>query len=221
MTRCASESSHPVKGLAWTAPNPIRADLESERLSIRAYTLADAPALFDAVRTSLDHLLPWMQWAPGHTSIEFTTRYVAEQALALGAGEGFTNIGIGIFEKDTGELVGGTGVHDVRRDTASCETGYWVRYDKAGLGYATEACGRVLSWALGDPNAGGLGLRRVRVYCSSKNAASSRVPTKLELTPEVHQRDDYYIPGLGVTDRLGWGVLAHEWDCEHHRRAKG
>lgn len=219
MTPTAGDANKPRAGLGWTPPDPIACRLETPRLLIRAYTLEDAPAMFAVIRDSLGHLLPWMEWAPGHTSLAFTTRYVADQILALGQGPKFGGVGVGIFEKDTGAFVGGTGVHDVRAATASCETGYWLRHDRVGRGYATEACARVLSWALSDQAAGGLGLRRVRIFCAAANTASAGVPERLGLTPELRQRQEVYIDGLGPTDRLGWGVLREEWDCEHHRRA--
>lgn len=217
MTRCASELNFPRPGLGWRAPEPVVCRLETPRLLVRAYTLDDAPAMLDVVQGSLHHLLPWMAWAPGHTSLAFSTKYVADQMLAQTAGEKFNAIGVGIFEKDTGDFVGGTGVHDVRSDTASCETGYWVRHDRVGRGYATEACRHVISWALSPQDSGGLGLRRVRIYCSGANTPSSRIPARLGLRQEVHQREDYYVDGHGPTDRLGWGVMADEWDTDHHR----
>ena len=217
MTQCASELNFPPPGLGWMAPDPVRIQIETPRLTIRAYRIEDAPEVFEVIRASMDHLLPWMPWAPGHTSVAFTTKYIAEQILSLTSGPKFTNIGVGIFERDTGSFVGGTGVHDVRANTASCETGYWIRHDRVGLGYATEACAHILSWALSEQASGGLGLRRVRIYCSSANAPSSKIPEKLGLTAEVCQRQDYYITGVGPTDRLGWGVLATEWDCQRHR----
>ncbi|MEX0876137.1 MAG: GNAT family N-acetyltransferase [Phycisphaerales bacterium] len=216
MTRCHSENVFPTLGLGWSPPDPIACRIETPRLLIRAYELGDAPEMFEIIRASSDHLLPWMPWSTGHTCVEFTTRYVADQILALGAGEKFTEIGVGIFEKDTGDFIGGTGVHDVRRETASCETGYWVRHDRTGQGYATEACRHIISWALGPQSGGGLGLRRVRIYCSGANGASQKLPERLGLRQEVHQRDDSYIEGIGCTDRLGWGVMADEWDCGTH-----
>lgn len=217
MTHCASELNFPSPGLGWVAPSPVRIDIETPRLNIRGYTLGDAQEVFEVIHDSLDHLMPWMPWAPGHTSVAFTTKYIAEQIMSMTAGPNFTNVGVGIFEKDTGSFVGGTGVHDVRRDTASCETGYWIRHDRVGHGYAREACAHALSWALGEQTAGGLGLRRVRVYCSSANAPSAKIPERLGLTAEVRQRQDYYIEGIGPTDRLGWGVMANEWDCKSHQ----
>ena len=218
MTRCASERNFPKTGLGWTAPDPVVCRLETQRLLIRSYTLEDAPEMLAVIRASLDHLLPWMPWAQGHTCLAFTTRYIADQMLAQTGGEKFDGIGVGIFDTAGGDFLGGTGVHDIRRDTASCEIGYWIRHDRVGRGYATEACARILSWAMADQNAGGLGLRRVRIYCSSANIPSSRIPERLGLTREVRQRQDYYVDGHGPTDRLGWGVMCDEWDCVNHRR---
>jgi RimJ/RimL family protein N-acetyltransferase len=219
MTRCNHENSSPPIGIGWTPPETIPCYLETERLIVRAYTIDDAPALFEAVNDSRDdHLLPWMShWADkGHRTIEFSTKYVCEQAVALQDTSGFNNVGTGIFEKSTGRFVGGSGVHDVRRDTASCETGYWIRRDAIGNGYALEACARTISWALQSQDKGGLGLNRVRLYCANGNTHSAKLISKLGITPEVMQRADYFVPTIGLTDRLGWGVLASEWDCDKH-----
>ena len=219
MTRCSSENNYPVEGLQWTPPSPLTCELESERLIIRAYRLEDAEQVFQAIDECRDdHLLPWMVWAKeNHRTLESTTKYICEQIMSLANPDTFNNVGTGIFCKQSGRFLGGTGVHDVRRDTASCETGYYIRKDAIGNGYATEACARTISWALASQANAGLGLQRVRIYCSSANPASARTIEKLGVRSEVHQRNDYFIEGIGPTDRLGWGVLAEEWDCENHR----
>ena len=219
MTHCASENAFPSAGLGWTPPDPIRCALESDRLVIRGYTLDDAQAVFEAINDSRDgHLLPWMPWCKeNHRTLESTVKYICEQALACEQMAGFTNVGTGVFCKESGRFLGGSGVHDVRRDTASCETGYWIRKDAIGNGYAREACARTISWALEDQSRGGLGLKRVRLYCSGANEPSKRVIEGIGLRQEVHQRQDYFIDGIGATDRLGWGVLQTEWDCQSHR----
>ncbi|MDF1810034.1 MAG: GNAT family N-acetyltransferase [Phycisphaerales bacterium] len=218
MTRCNSENLFPSAGLGWTPPEPLTCYLESDRLVIRSYRLEDSPELFKAVTDSRDgHLLPWMSWCKNfHMNIEQSTKYICDQILALENPSTFNNVGTGIFSKETGQLLGACGVHDVRRDTASCETGYWIRKDAIGNGYAREACARTISWALASHSNGGLGLQRVRIYCSSLNTHSTRLIEQLGITAEVRQRNDYYIETLGATDRLGWGVLSDEWDCENH-----
>ncbi len=218
MTHCNSENLFPVEGLGWTPPSPLTCSLESERLIIRSYQLGDAQEFFDAICDSRDgHLLPWMPWAKdNHRTLESTTKYICEQNLAFADPATFNNVGTGIFCKESGRYLGGTGVHDIRKDTASCETGYWIRRDAIGQGYAREACARTISWALATHSNKGLGLQRVRIYCSDKNVHSCRLVEQLGITAEVRQRNDYYIETIGATDRLGWGVMSDEWDCEKH-----
>ncbi len=220
MTRCNHENADPAKGVNWTPPEQITCHLETERLIVRSYTLDDTQAMFDAVNDSRDeHLLPWMcHWADkGHRTIEDSTKYVCEQHLAILTPATFNNVGTGIFEKSSGRFIGGSGIHDLRRETASCETGYWIRRDAIGNGYAREACARTISWALQAQDQGGLGLNRVRLYCASDNTHSANLIEQLGITKEVEQREDYFIPTIGLTTRLGWGVLAEEWDCQNHR----
>tara|TARA_R110000868_G_scaffold411617_1_gene706079 strand:+ start:151575 stop:152243 length:669 start_codon:yes stop_codon:yes gene_type:complete len=219
MTQCSSENNFPVTGLAWTAPKPLRCELETDRLIVRAYHLGDAEEVYNAICDSRDdHLLPWMPWAKDHhTTLESTTKYICEQMLSLANPDTFNNVGTGIFDKSTGRFIGGSGVHDVRKDTASCETGYWIRKDAIGNGYAREACARTISWALASQATGGLGLQKVRIYCSSANTHSANLIEQLKIKKEVHQRNDFYIDTFGPTDRLGWGIMHDEWDCINHR----
>ncbi|MFG0243173.1 MAG: GNAT family N-acetyltransferase [Phycisphaerales bacterium JB054] len=217
MPRCANEVDTGL-GMGWTPPEPFVIRFETPRLVVRAYELSDAAALLEAVSSSREHLLPWMAWArEGHQDIVASTHYIASQIMALREPKVFNNVGIGIFEKSSGRLLGGTGVHGVHRDTASAEVGYWIRADAVNRGVCTESTAHVLSWALGGQESGGLGLRRILIYCSAANAASRRVPEKLGLRAEVMQRQDYFVPGIGCTDRLGWGVMAEEWDCTNHQ----
>lgn len=223
MTRCANETDTGL-GLGWIPPDPFTIRFETPRLVVRAYELADAEAVFEAVSSSRDHLLPWMAWAKdGHHDPVCSANYITTQILALRDRAKFSNVGIGIFEKKSGRLLGGTGVHGIHRDTASAETGYWIRADATNQGICTESTAHVLSWALGAQDHGGLGLRRIVIYCSAANVASRRISEKLGLRKEVEQRADYFVPGIGCTDRLGWGVLADEWNCTNHqmRQSRG
>jgi RimJ/RimL family protein N-acetyltransferase len=205
-------------GLGWTPPCPMPLRLETPRLIVRSYELSDAPALFEAVRTSREHLVPWMPWArEGHTDVEASAHFITTQIMAVRDAKAFTAVSMGIFDRASGRLLGGTGVHGVHRDTACAETGYWIRVDAAGQGLVTESTAHVLSWAFRAQGEDGLALKRIVIYCSAENVKSRRIPEKLGLRMEVEQRQDYFVHGVGVTDRLGWGVMAEEWDCERHR----
>ncbi len=218
MTHCHSETLTPDTGFAWKEPAALDLRVETERVIVRPYVLDDAQPVFEAVNLSRDSLLPWMPWArTDHHELASTVHYVSQQIVRLSKPLTTEGVGVGIFDKASGQFLGGTGFHDLRRDTASVETGYWIRADRRREGLCTEAMARWLSKMLAPQNSGGLGLRRIRIYCSSGNTPSTRVPEKLALRGEVMQRQDYYVPHHGVTDRLGWGVMHDEWDCVRHR----
>ncbi len=218
MTRCHSETHHPDQGFAWTEPDPLDLKVETPRLIVRPYELGDIQATFETINACRDSLLPWLPWARSeHRDLASTMEFVAKQVGRLSKPLTADGVALAIFERDSGELAGGTGFHDLRRDTASVEVGYWVRGDRTGRGYCTEAVAHWISRILAPQSRGGLGLNRVRVFCSAENKASARVPEKLGLRPEVMQRQDYLVPHHGVTDRLGWGVLAGEWDTKTHK----
>jgi len=217
MTRCASEELYPAEGLAWSAPDPVPVPIETPRLVLRPYDPADAEALHRVVDGCRGSLLPWLPWAKeDHRDPDRSLQFIMNNRIHLRDPATLGHVVLGVFDRASGELLGGHGVHDIRRDTASCETGYWLAPHARGKGLITEATAHVLSWCLRPRAERGLGLERVRIYCSSANAASSRVPERLGLTPEVRQRQDYYVQGVGLTDRLGWGVLADEWDGAAH-----
>lgn len=217
MTRCRSEELYPAKGLGWTPPDPVPLPIETPRLVVRPYEPRDAEALHRVVDGCRESLLPWLPWArEDHRDAERSLQFIINNRMTLRDTTTLGHIVLGVFDRETGDLLGGHGIHDIRRDTASCETGYWLAPHARGKGLITEATAHVLSWCLCPQAERGMGLARVRVYCSSENAPSRRVLDRLGLTPEVHQRRDYCIEGVGVTDRLGWGVLADEWDCNRH-----
>lgn len=210
----SSEQKHPAEGLGWRPPRPIPTTIDTPRLTVRLVTLDEIPAACRVVSENTHHLLPWMPWArlgePG------TARHYSEQLANARTTGTLAELGLGVFLKATGEYIGATGIHDIRPDTASAEAGYWIAARHTRNGYAEETCRHLLSWALRPQAEGGMGLRRIRVYCSSANGPSQRIPEKLGLTAEVMQRQDYFVEGIGPTDRLGWGVLAEEWDCDAH-----
>jgi RimJ/RimL family protein N-acetyltransferase len=217
MTQCSSERLNPVEGLGWTPPDPLPLCIESERLIIRAYTQDDVTELREVVEKSREALTPWLPWCQtAHLDPESSLAEVMQWRMELRDLDKLNRIILGVYLKDTGELVGGSGIHDIRRDTASCETGYWASVDHRRKGYIEEACRRTISWALAPQSEQGMGLGRVRIYTSEQNTASTALVQKLDVTHEVTQRQDYFVNGYGCTTRLGWGVLSSEWDCQKH-----
>ncbi len=192
--------------------------VETPRLMLRPYVLSDIEPLFDEINASREHLLPWLPWArTEHTSIESTTKFVASQLLNLRDTETCNDIVMGIFDKTDMRLLGGTGLHHIYRHAGRAEIGYWIGQAHRGRGFVTEATAHLISFALRPQNQQGMGLHRIEIFCAGDNTRSAAIPRRLGLPEEVFQKQSWHIEGLGITDKLGWGVLADQWDCQAHR----
>jgi ribosomal-protein-serine acetyltransferase len=204
----------------WYAPVPPPAYLETPRLIIRFYQDTDAPALFRAVDESRASLLPWLPWAASqHLSVESSLECVrrfgqAREEYTAPENNAVFGFIMGVFEKVSGELVGGTGFNRIDFETADAETGYWVVARQRGKGIATEATSAALSWGFTPQAEGGWEFRRIRIVAAAANGASCAVPHKLGLREECRFVKHRWVPGMGWQDTVSWGVLAEEWDCE-------
>lgn len=203
----------------WTPPDTIDFNIETPRLVVRAYVLEDAPALSAAITESRDgHLLPWMSWANEEPSLNAQTAYI-ENAIALIDDPkrfGVESTGTGIFDKNSGELLGASGMHALDPQTRSASTGYWVRRSATGQGFSEEATRHVFSWAFSPQDQGGMGLDHMFIECAEENSASRRTIEKLQITFDGTLRHADYLPGFGVSTTLRWSVLAKEWDRSTH-----
>lgn len=206
----------------WRPPTPLPQRLETPRLVIKYHIEADAPALFRAVDESRATLLPWMPWAhTEHRSVESSLacirRFMASRANSSSPeNNSVFGFAVGIFDKSSGELLGGTGFNRIDFDTSDAETGYWVATHRQGTGIATEATGAMLSWGLTPQAEGGWGFRRVRIVAAAANGPSCTVPRKLGLREECRLVKHRWVDGLGWDDTVCWGVLAEEWDRNRH-----
>ena len=145
---------------------PPRAALETSRLRLEPVAAAHALGLYQAALASRAQLLPWMPWAREIT-LEGNQHYTAEAERAWMAGEEFHFVA-----SEGGLVLGVVGLN--RDDDRSAELHLWIRSDRTGLGYATEAARRVLRW--GEEQ---LGLERFTLWAGVDNQPSRRVAEKL------------------------------------------
>lgn len=148
----------------------------SARLEIRCYQLTDAPAMRDAVISSLDHLRPTMPWAWDEPKpIEDHYARLRRFRSMFDTGADFI---YGAFERDTGRLIGGTGLHP-RVGPEALEIGYWVRADATRRGYATEMAGALTRVGFEVE-----GVDHIEIRIVPENIGSLRIPTALGYTRE-------------------------------------
>ncbi len=154
--------------------------LVAPRLRLEKITVDRAADLTAAVVASLPELEQFMDWARPERSTE--PHFVEFIMRSLQEWESGESHNFHVIEIETGELVGNCGL--MRRvGPGAIEVGYWIRSDRVGRGYATEA-GRVLLGAaelLAD-------IERVEIRFDAANAASARVAARLGAV-EIERRN--------------------------------
>jgi RimJ/RimL family protein N-acetyltransferase len=149
----------------------------TDRLEIRCWQPADAGALKQAIDSSLEHLRPWMPWAAHEPEplYDKVDRLRAFRAL-FDRDEDYI---YGIFERDSGRVAGGTGLH-LRHGPNAREIGYWLRADLQGQGLMTEAVGALTKVAFEVDE-----VRWVEIRCQPENGRSAAVPRRLGFAHEA------------------------------------
>ena len=163
--------------------------VETPRLVLRRPRPEDAEAIF--TRYASDAEVTRYLSFPRHTSLEDTRAF-----LALSDAE-WSRWPVGpylIDLRDTGELVGGTGLSFETAKRAA--TGYLIARDGWGRGYATEALRAMVEVARQA------GVLRLYALCHTAHAASARVLEKAGFAREGTLRRYFVFPNLSPAEPL-------------------
>ncbi|MFO7662899.1 MAG: GNAT family protein [Chloroflexota bacterium] len=178
--------------------NPILFDFpygfDTERLTVRGPLPEDAVPLREAVLESQSALKPWMPWAVDVPTVEQYQVRVREGRLKFLAREDLWMI---ILLRNTGTIVGCTGLHRIDWKVPRFEIGYWVRSSCAGQGYITETVNGLTDFAFET-----LGARRVEIRCDVRNIRSAAVARRAGYPLEAtfrHDARDHISGGLRDT----------------------
>lgn len=166
---------------------PILLDLPfpilTPRLLIRPAASGDGPALYAAKAESIGDLRPWMPWARAEIGVEESEQSCREAHIRFLSRE---DIRLYLFDRATGEFLGGSGLHRIDWEHRLFEIGYWIRNSRSGRGYVTEAVNAIARYAFGR-----LGAKRVSIHCNASNSRSRAVAERLGFPLEgVHLNDD-------------------------------
>ncbi len=156
--------------------------LESERLQIRVARPGDGAMFNEAVLESLPELAPWLGWvrpAPTLEKSEADCRAAHERFLRNEDLMAF------FLAKDTGELVGGSGLHKADWTLRQFEVGYWGRARFAGSGLMTEGVRALARHAIEL-----LGANRVFLTTDERNERSRRLAERAGFEFEGTLRHD-------------------------------
>ena len=188
---------------------------------LRFFQPEDGPGIYHAIETDRASFLPWLSWVLTHNRSveECVTAITAAAAKRSSDNPSIDDFTLGILDRHSGGVIGGTGLHRINLAAHEAEIGYWIRPDRRREGLCAEAVAGLITWAFQSPSAGGWGLRRIHIRCAGANISSQHIPTKLGLRMEGRIRHTRWTEGFGWDDTLIWGVLKDEWD-EHAGRAR-
>lgn len=165
----------------------------TERLLIRLPLPGDGEAVFQAVQTSRGELKKWMAFAQKSQSLEDTEVNVREAHLQFLRRE---NMRLHLFNRETGDFIGCSGLHQIDWDVPKFEIGYWIDQRNSGKGYITEAVEGITQFAFSELKA-----NRVEIRCDSKNIKSRAVPERLGFALEgVLYQDSVEVGGDQLRD---------------------
>jgi len=180
------DDQEPVPDAAATFPRPCA--IVTGRLRLRPPTLDDAAALlalFDRSRGSLTRTFPTFRRV---TTIDHARTLCAEAVANADARREFPLLA---FTRDTGELIGGGEIHEVKWDVPAAEIDWWLDDGQTGRGYATEIGAAQLRFLMEAWSA-----NRVEVWCEAANLPSRRVAERIGFTHEGIIRQEY--PGANA-----------------------
>jgi RimJ/RimL family protein N-acetyltransferase len=80
-----------------------------------------------------------------------------------------------IFEIESNELVGMAGLNNSRVAAGAIEISYWIRSDRTGRGYATEATRALVDNVLANVEE----ITSIEIHMDAANHASASIPQKL------------------------------------------
>ena len=160
----------------------IPESFESDRLLIRAPLWGDGIRMNEAVKESSNELKPWMPWAktiPTAEESEIVIRRARLRYLER------SDLMLLLIHKETGQIIGSSGLHRIDWESRKFEIGYWVRTSFSGNGYITEAAEAITNFAIHELKA-----NRVEIRCDSRNLRSARVAERLGFTLEGVLRNE-------------------------------
>ena len=170
--------------------------IETERLTLRRFTLSDAQNMFDNY-TSSDKVTEFMSW-DAHKSVEDTKQYLAD--IVLPAYEKENTYSWAIVLKETNEVIGAIDVcvKDERRRRA--ELG-WVLGDRYwGRGIMPEAAKSVVEFLFA------VGYERIQATHHPENKKSGRVMEKIGMTCEgIHKKFSMFKNNV-IIDCCVWAI---------------
>jgi len=173
--------------------------LEGEKIFLRKFRPEDAEQVYGNVCEPSDR--PWAYTIKDPYSLSDAVAWIEKTHKDWNAREAMQ---FAIVLKETGEVIGGAGLHTIDWDNRNAEVGYLIRKASRGNGYATEAVRILLNHAFKD-----LQLNKVCARIFAANEPSKKVLENCGLAVEGTLRKERFRDGI-YYDELRYGILYSE-----------
>ncbi len=187
--------------------DPVLLDLpttvHTERLMLRPPQAGDGPLLHAAVVESLPELrrflaaVPWIAAEPTAENAELRCRNAQADFLAR------RDLPFMVFDRSTGELLGGVGLHRTVWATPKTEVGYWCRSCHTGRGIVREAVQALCGYAFTH-----MQVVRIELVTDEENTASCRIAEACGFTLEGTLRHERRAPDGSLRSLRMYAQLA-------------
>lgn len=161
--------------------------LHPPKYTVRRFQPTDASSFYTAVRESIDALTYWMPWCSNDYSLSDAEAWMQTTSDMWATGAEYP---MGIFDANTGAVIGGTGVNHINRAYRIGNIGYWVSTQLTGQGIARFAAHQSANFGFKE-----LGLTRLEIVVLTHNKASQRVAEGIGAKLECEARNRLYFQG--------------------------
>lgn len=175
--------------------------IETGRLILRPFTMADAMAMFENWASDPE-VTKYVTW-PTHSSVEITRMVLRDWTDSYESPDRYN---WAIVLKEDGKLIGNISVVRLFEDVDACEIGYCMGRPWWGRGIMTEAMRAVIDYLFEN-----VGFNRISARHDPRNVGSGRVMQKSGMTYEgtLRQVDRN---NTGLCDASYYSILKEEWD---------
>jgi len=186
---------------------PIFDALDGDRIRIRPFQPGDAEAHFAAIVESRERIERWLPWVPTYQAVDDSRDTIARMQARWLLRDDFD---AGIFNRQSGALLGGIGFHPRNWEVSYFEIGYWLRTSAEGQGYVAEAVRVLMEYLFTTFDA-----HRVEIRCDARNTRSAAVAERTGFVREAHLRN----ARRGSDGTLSDTLIFARTDLDHHAAA--
>ena len=175
----------------------------TQRVILRAPSLAYREMLHSAVEESIEDLKLWLKWAQKVPSLDECAETINQSIDAFTSKK---ELQFDIFTKERNFFIGCAGLQRIDWSVPKAEIGYWIRTSCQGQGYATEVSKAVAEVAFTK-----LEMNRVEIRCDYHNLRSKSVAKKAGFVLEGVLRNDSLTPNGILRDTAVFSRIKNEY----------